>query len=108
MPKVASARIVDVANALMGAKKLPIAFTGIRPGEKIHEIMVSEEECFRTVENNGYYVILPVLPELRGSGEIMPALETEYSSRDNNISGEKLLELLRRADHEIERFITAV
>ena len=49
----------------MGEKNLEIVFTGISPGEKIHEIMVSEEECFRTIERNGYYVILPMLPELR-------------------------------------------
>ena len=54
----------------MGDKELPITYTGIRPGEKIHEIMVSEEECFRTIERNGYYVILPVLPELRGRRNI--------------------------------------
>jgi len=58
VPQVAPAKMVDVAKALMGDKDLPIVYTGIRPGETIHEIMVSEEECFRTVERNGYYVIL--------------------------------------------------
>ena len=33
--------------------------TGIRPGEKIHEILVSEEEAFRTTERAGYYVLRP-------------------------------------------------
>jgi UDP-glucose 4-epimerase len=46
VPKVAAAKITDVARALMGEKNLPLVFTGIRPGEKVHEIMVSEEECF--------------------------------------------------------------
>ena len=32
----------------MGDKRSADHYTGIRPGEKIHEIMVSEEECFRT------------------------------------------------------------
>ena len=54
----------------MGEKDLPIVFTGIRPGEKVHEIMVSEEECFRTVERGDYYVIFPVLPELRDEAGI--------------------------------------
>lgn len=107
VPKVPSANIVDVARALMNDKELPIRFTGIRPGEKIHEIMVSEEECFRTIERGDYYVILPVLPELRNTSEINLALENEYSSRDGNISGIDLVELLRSAGGEIERFLTA-
>src|SRR6266404_1488063 len=74
VPQVSSAKISDVALALMGEKRLPITYTGIRPGEKIHEIMVSEEECFRTVERNGYFIILPVLHELRAEKDITPAL----------------------------------
>src|SRR4029077_6855757 len=81
VPKGASAKIADVALALRGDKKLPMVYTGIRPGEKVHEIMVSEEECFRTVERGDYYVILPVLPELRNEQDIAPALTNEYSSR---------------------------
>src|SRR5207245_7930816 len=81
VPKVSSAKISDVAVALMGQKNLPIVYSGIRPGEKIHEIMVSEEECFRTIERNGYYVILPVLPELRSGKDFTPALDNEYSSK---------------------------
>ena len=107
VPKVASARIVDVANALMGDKELPIVYTGIRPGEKVHEIMVSEEECFRTVEGGDYYQILPVLPELRDEVVITPALETEYSSKDNNLTGGALRDLLLASGAEIKQFLTA-
>jgi len=104
VPKVASAKIVDVAQALMGDKKLPLIFTGIRPGEKIHEIMVSEEECFRTIERGDYFVILPVLPELRGERDFRPALTAEYSSRDGNLKGKELVDLLAGATKEIEHF----
>jgi len=107
VPKVLAAKITDVAKALMGEKDLPINFTGIRPGEKIHEIMVSEEECFRTVERDGYYVILPVLPELRDKAEVLTALENEYSSKDNNISVAELKDLLGNANEEIGQFLTA-
>ncbi|HEY0427870.1 MAG TPA: polysaccharide biosynthesis protein [Pyrinomonadaceae bacterium] len=107
IPKVPAAKITDVAKSLMGEKDLQIVYTGIRPGEKVHEIMVSEEECFRTVERDGYYVIMPVLPELRELEEFTPALEGEYSSKDNNISVEELKVLLGAASEEISRFITA-
>jgi len=104
IPKVPAAKITDVANVLMGENKVEVIFTGIRPGEKIHEIMVSEEECFRTIESGDYYVILPVLPELRDGVEFDAALTSEYSSRNDNIAGEELLQLLTEADSEIERF----
>ncbi|MFN2500511.1 MAG: polysaccharide biosynthesis protein [Pyrinomonadaceae bacterium] len=106
VPKVASVRISDVARALMGKTDLPIVYTGIRPGEKVHEIMVSEEECFRTIERKDYYIILPVLPELRGEAPIEQALTTEYSSKDNNLMGDALRDLLRASGSEIERFMT--
>ena len=105
VPKVSSAKISDVAIALMGDKKLPMVFTGIRPGEKVHEIMVSEEECFRTVERGEYYVILPVLPELRMKADISPALTTEDSSRDRNLTIDALRGLLLSSSHEIKQFI---
>jgi FlaA1/EpsC-like NDP-sugar epimerase len=107
IPKVPAAKIVDVAKALMGSKELPIRFTGIRPGEKVHEIMVSEEECFRTSERNGYYVIHPMLPELRAtgsSGEFSVALQSEYSSKDDNISVDELKTLLSGSSGEIAAF----
>jgi UDP-glucose 4-epimerase len=107
VPKVPAANIVDLAKAIMGDKDLPIEFTGIRPGEKIHEIMVSEEECFRTIEQGDYYVILPVLPELRDGVEFVQALTGEYSSRDNNISVATLRDLLASANEEIGYFLAA-
>ena len=106
VPKVPAAKIVDVAKALMGEKDLPIEFTGIRPGEKVHEIMISEEECFRTAERDGYYVILPVLPELREEKDFTPALAVEYSSKDKNVSVDELKVLLGDANEEIARFLS--
>jgi FlaA1/EpsC-like NDP-sugar epimerase len=107
VPKVQAANIVDLAKAIMGDSDLPIKFTGIRPGEKVHEIMVSEEECFRTADGDDYYVIRPVLPELRDEREFVQALDREYSSKDDNVSVEALRELLRTSSDEIERFLTA-
>jgi len=107
VPKVPSANITDVARALLKGKDLPIIYTGIRPGEKVDEIMVSEEECFRTRSDGDYYVIVPVLPELRGGSEFVPALRSEYSSKHDNISVEELQNLLGTANDEIKRFLTA-
>ncbi len=104
VPKVPSARIVDLAKAMMGEEDLPIEFTGIRPGEKIHEIMVSEEECFRTRSEGEYFAIQPVLPELRSQPVAAPALSGEYSSKDNNLTVEQLNELLAASAAEIGRF----
>ena len=106
VPQVASAKIVDIARVLIGDNDLPIVFTGIRPGEKVHEIMVSEEECFRTSERNGYYVISPVLPELRTDKEVTVALAAEYSSKDKNIPVDDLKKLLADSSAEIARFIS--
>ena len=107
IPKVASARMTDVARVLMGREELPMVFTGIRPGEKVHEIMVSEEECFRTIERGEYYAIMPTLPELRRTQDFTPALDGEYSSKDGNVSLQALAVLLGEADREIARFMTA-
>lgn len=107
VPKVKSATIVEVANVLKGDVDLPIEFTGIRPGEKVHEIMVSEEECFRTSEKGDYYVIQPMLPELRDDQNFEPALTSEYSSKDGNIFGDDLRELLMTAGEDISAFLSS-
>ena len=83
---------------------IEVRFTGIRPGEKIHEIMVSEEECFRTSERNDYYVILPILPELRVEDDFKQVLQGEYSSQHDNLEVPALRSLLREASGEIAQF----
>jgi UDP-glucose 4-epimerase len=82
VPRVPAARVVDIAEVLIGGRNIPVTFTGIRPGEKIHEIMVSEDECYRTVERGDYYVICPMLPELQSEPIDRPARLTEYSSSE--------------------------
>jgi UDP-glucose 4-epimerase len=94
VPKVLSARVSDLAEALINGRNIPTVYTGIRPGEKIHEIMVSEEECYRTIERDGYYVIRPMLPELQSSPSQHPALTSEYSSANVTSDCKSLRELL--------------
>jgi len=95
VPRVPAARMIDVANAMIDGRPVGVVVTGVRPGEKIHEIMVSEEEVYRTTERGGYYVILPILPELRAAGDFTPALTSEYSSSVVTLDVAALRELLR-------------
>ncbi|MCR6631142.1 MAG: UDP-N-acetylglucosamine 4,6-dehydratase (inverting) [Magnetospirillum sp.] len=57
VPKIPSMRMVDLANAM--APGLPHHFIGIRPGEKLHEAMITEDHARDTVELPDRYVILP-------------------------------------------------
>jgi UDP-glucose 4-epimerase len=94
VPRVPAARVVDVAEALINGRDIRMEYTGIRPGEKIHEIMVSEEECHRTIERGDYYVIAPMLPELQRQRIDAPARTDEYSSSDVTLDRHGLNELL--------------
>lgn len=57
VPKIPSMRITDLAAAI--APGLPFKVTGIRPGEKLHEVMISEDDARRTVDMGSHYVIEP-------------------------------------------------
>jgi FlaA1/EpsC-like NDP-sugar epimerase len=97
VPRAASARMVDVATALIGGRDIEQKVTGIRPGEKIHEIMVSEDEAPRTVERGEWYAIQPMLPEIGGepgSG----CLTREFSSADSVMTLAEIEDLLRQRD----------
>ena len=94
IPRVPSAKMTDLANVMIGNQPIEIIITGIRPGEKIHEILVSEEEAHRTITRKEYYVILPILPELRRSNEENSYLTKEYSSADYLMSTQDLRNLL--------------
>lgn len=59
VPKIPSYRIVDVAEAIAPAAKRKVV--GIRPGEKLHEEMITETDALNTVEFDHYFVILPSL-----------------------------------------------
>jgi FlaA1/EpsC-like NDP-sugar epimerase len=96
IPRVPSAKVTDIAAALVGEQKIETVVTGIRPGEKVHEILVSEEEAYRTFERGDYYVIKPMLPELRSPDDGLKPIGREYSSADNVMSRAEVGELLRR------------
>jgi UDP-glucose 4-epimerase len=94
VPKVPSARVVDIAEVMINGRDIRLGYTGIRPGEKVHEILVSEEECYRTIERGNYYVICPILPELRRTPVDPPTLTEEYSSEHTALGHDALRALL--------------
>lgn len=98
IPRVPSALVTDIAKVLIGDRPIQTIITGIRPGEKIHEILVSEEEAHRTVERADYYVIHPILPEIRDGNERDKVISHEYSSSDNVMTIEELKETLIKFD----------
>ncbi|MGZ3662731.1 MAG: polysaccharide biosynthesis protein, partial [Bdellovibrionota bacterium] len=59
IPKIPSMNIMDLAQAI--APECKHEFVGIRPGEKLHEILVPEDDARRTVELEKYFVIQPEL-----------------------------------------------
>lgn len=81
VPKIPSYRILDIAAAI--APKAKLVFTGIRPGEKIHEEMITMADSFSTYFKNDHYIILragqePNSPEYEKVSEGF-----SYNSRDN-------------------------
>lgn len=94
VPRVPAARIVDLAEVLIDGRNIEMKITGIRPGEKVHEIMISEEECHRTVQRGDYYAIIPMLTELRPATLENRPFTREYSSVDVTLDHNGLRDLL--------------
>jgi len=83
-----------MAKGITGRDDYPIKEVGIRPGEKIHEILVSEEEMRRAIETEDYYIIYPYgkleKPQLMGDLK-------EYSSDNTQILNiEEIISLLKK------------
>lgn len=100
VPRAPAARMMDVATVLIGDRDIPRTITGIRPGEKTHEIMISDEEAYRTVERRNdagrWYAIRPMLPELVGDTAGPRCLQREYSSKDDVLDVDATRALLKQ------------
>ena len=57
IPKIPSMKMIDLAKAI--APECEIEIIGIRPGEKLHEVMITEDDSIYTLEYDEYFVILP-------------------------------------------------
>jgi len=102
VPKIPSYKILDVAEAVApGCKK---QIVGIRPGEKVHEEMITETDAMSTIEFKDYFVILPAVPIwdtqefLKKFGGALCPLEFKYSSGTNSewLTVNQLRELIKK------------
>jgi len=102
VPKLPSIRITDLAQAM--APGLPTKITGIRPGEKIHEVMCPADDARQTLEFDDHFLIMPAIKfwetninyKENSSGGVGRAVSEgfEYQSGSNPdfLSGEQILE----------------
>ena len=89
VPKIPSMRLVDLAETV--APGCQVEYIGIRPGEKLHEVLVSEDESRQTLETEDMYVIQPSHPWWRA---------------ENWINAKPLAEGFRYASDSNERWLT--
>ncbi len=97
VPKIPSMRVMDIAAAI--APDAEYAFTGIRPGEKLHEVLVTEEESRHASELPDAYVIAPEFHPWRAAafsrGEPLPeGFRYASDTNDDWLSPERLRAML--------------
>ncbi len=107
VPKIPSMNMTDLANAM--APTLPHKIIGIRPGEKLHEIMCPSDDSHLTLEFHDHYVIKPTIQFTQRSdfsknaiGEVGESVPQgfEYNSGNNTewLTCEALLEKIKSTD----------
>ena len=100
VPKIPSYNIETVAKAIAPNAKLE--YIGIRPGEKIHEEMITDSDAYYTIDTGKYYAILPAGANRQKYLDYYKATEVpkgfKYNSGENNkwVSVEELRELIRK------------
>lgn len=77
VPKIPSYKITDIAKAIAPSCKQEIV--GVRPGEKIHEEMITEHDSYNTIDANDYFLILP-----SSDDTIIQKYLTNYSAKKVN------------------------
>lgn len=80
IPKIPSVKITDLAKAIN--PKMKQRFTGIRPGEKLHEIMCPKDSSHLTVEFKKYFIIMPEI--------VLSYKKKDYLINKNNETGKKV------------------
>ena len=96
IPKIKAALIVDIVSALVGKRKIEVKETGVRPGEKLHEVLVSQEESLRTISRGDYFAIKSILPEI-ATASSEPFIEfAEVSSANYLMSTSEVRDFLEK------------
>lgn len=109
VPKLPSYRVVDVATAIAPDCRQEIV--GIRPGEKIHEEMITASDSANTVDLGGYYAILPPAAIVadycrrRGARAVPGGFAYDSGTNPDFLTVEQLRELIRV--HVVERYSRA-
>lgn len=100
VPKIPSMKVTDLAEAIAPGCKLEIS--GIRPGEKMHETMVPEDDARRTVEFDKYFIIQPDFKWWSGGNhkDGRPVGEGFRYSSDNNTQWLSIADLRKMAETE--------
>jgi len=95
VPKIYSMKIVDMAGAL--APHLPQSVVGIRPGEKLHESLITKDDARNTVELPECFMILPSIKFWSDNGlSTLPRMHSNFSyTSDNNSKILHAADLLR-------------
>lgn len=98
VPDAMAASVINIARAMIGDRDVAIECIGRRPGEKLHEMMVSDEEAPRTARRGDYYAVRPMLPELAPAEDAAaePALTGRLSSADRVLDLEQTIALLQK------------
>jgi len=100
VPKIPSMNIMDLAQAI--APDCEYEVIGIRPGEKVHELMISRDDARRTLEFDDYYVVQPVqdwwdaekIPMMNGGQRCQEDFEYTSDNNDRWLSVEELRKLV--------------
>ncbi len=97
VPRAPASSVINLAKALIGSRDIEIKITGIRPGEKLHEIMISDEEAPYARKCGDFFAISSMLPELHSfkNNEFPNAVNGEYSSENSVISLDETIKLLK-------------
>jgi UDP-N-acetylglucosamine 4,6-dehydratase/5-epimerase len=99
VPKIPSMRIVDLARAM--GPGLPVKIVGIRPGEKLHEVMVTEDDSRQTLELENRYIIEPAFAWWRqesylsmGASPVAPGFRFASDTNSDWLDDARLEDLL--------------
>ena len=99
VPKIPSMNIMDLAKII--APECPTEIVGIRPGEKLHEVMIPKDDARRTLEFDNHYVIQPEFSfwgrRFKNNGGKPVADDFEYNSDTNpwRLNPEEMLEIIK-------------